>query len=87
MKLLEKIRALLNFKGQRAQMELAAAEVRGNKVFLHPADDPGHTFCVAASAVDIVIDPAAELTEDDFTVLDNRTYQAEILPGNPASSS
>lgn len=36
MKVLQRIRALFNFKGQRAEMELESAEVRGNKVFLPP---------------------------------------------------
>lgn len=71
MKLLQKIRAIFNFKGRKAEMELKAAEVRGNKVFLHPADDPDHTFCVSGKAIDILIDPSVALTEDDFTVLSN----------------
>lgn len=71
MKFLERIRAIFNFKGQRAEMELKSAEIRGNKVYLHPADDPDHTFCVSGKKIDILIDPAVELTEDDFFVIEN----------------
>lgn len=71
MKLMKKIRAIFNFKGKRAEMELTSAEIRGNKVFLHPADDPDHTFCVSGKSIDILIDPAVALTEEDFTVLSN----------------
>lgn len=71
MKFLKRIRAVFNFKGKRAEMELTAAEIRGNKVFMHPADDPDHTFCISGKAIDIVIDPTVALTENDFTVLSN----------------
>lgn len=72
MKILQKIRAIFNFKGMKAEMELKSAEVRGSKVFLHPVDDPDHTFCVSGKAIDILINPAIELREDDFMVLDNK---------------
>ena len=88
MKLLKKLRAIFNFKGQKAEMQLESAEIRGNKLFLHPADDPKHTFCVSGKAVDILIDPAVALTEDDFFIIDNEKVstlqkQMEIDPTSP----
>lgn len=88
MKFLERIRAIFNFKGHRAEMELKSAEIRGNKVYLHPADDPEHTFCVSGKKIDILIDPAVELTEDDFFVIENEKLtklhdQMEIDPQSP----
>ena len=88
MKFLERIRAIFNFNGQRAEMELKSAEIRGNKVYLHPADDPDHTFCVSGKKIDILIDPAVELTEDDFFVIENEKLtklrdQMEIDPQSP----
>ena len=88
MKIIERIRAIFNFKGQRAEMELKSAEIRGNKVYLHPADDPDHTFCVSGKKIDILIDPAVELTEDDFFVIENEKLtklhdQMEIDPQSP----
>ena len=88
MKFLEKIRAIFNFKGQRAEMELKSAEVRGNKIFLHPKDDPYHTFCVSGKAIDIVIDPSVEMTEDDFFVIENEklTTLEQQMEMDPAGS-
>ena len=88
MKFFQKLQAIFNFKGQRAAMELKSAEIRGDKVFLHSADDPNHTFCVSGKAIDILIDPAVALTEDDFFVIDNEKVsklqeQMEIDPTSP----
>ena len=88
MKLFEKLRAVFNFKGQKAEMQLESAEIRGNKVFLHPADDPDHTFCVSGKAIDILIAPEVALTEDDFFVIENQKLsklqeQMEIDPTSP----
>lgn len=74
MQFFKKLRAIFNFKGKRAEMELTSAEIRGDKVFLHPVDDPDHTFCVSGKAIDILINPAVELTEDDFRVIDNEKF-------------
>lgn len=88
MKFLERIRAIFNFKGQRAEMKLESAEIRGNRVYLHPADDPAHIFCVSGKAVDVLIDLSEELTEADFFVIENEKanklqQQMEIDPTSP----
>ena len=88
MRFFEKLRAIFNFKGQRAEMELRSAEIRGNKIYLHPANDPDHTFCVSGRAIDILIDPSAALTEDDFRVIENKKLDAlqkqmEVDPMEP----
>lgn len=57
MAILAKIRALFTHKEEPQEMRLAAAEIRGNKVFLHPADDADTTICIKASAVDLHINP------------------------------
>ena len=36
-------------EGRQVELALEAAEIRGNNVFLHPADDPEHTVCVRVS--------------------------------------
>lgn len=71
MRFFEKLRAIFNYKGRRAEMELKSAEIRGDKIFLHPVNDPDHTFCVSGKAIDILIDPSVALTEDDFRVIEN----------------
>ena len=72
MRFFEKLRAIFNYKGRRAEMELKSAEIRGDRIFLHPVNDPGHTFCVSGKAIDILIEPSVALTEDDFRVIENK---------------
>lgn len=88
MRFFERLRAIFNFKGQRAEMELKSAEIRGDKIFLHPVNDPDHTFCVSGKAIDILIDPSMALTEADFRVIENEKAarlqeQMEIDPTSP----
>ena len=87
MKLFETIRAIFNFRGKRAELELKSAEIRGDKVYMHPADDPDHTFCVSGKAIDILIDPSVALTEDDFLVIDNQKLnKLQATTDNDSSS-
>lgn len=72
MKIIQKIRALFNFNGKREQMELIAAEVVSDGVFLHPTDDSEHTFFVKTSGIDIIINPDSEIMENDIKILDNK---------------
>ena len=76
MRIFEKLRAIFNFKGRRAEMELKSAEIREDKIFLHPENDPDHTFCVSGRAIDILIDPSVSLTEDDFRIIENKKLDA-----------
>lgn len=88
MRFFEKLRAIFNYKGRRAEMELKSAEIRGNKIFLHPVNDPDHTFCVSGKAIDILIDPSVALTEDDFRVIENEklTKLQEQMEIDPTAS-
>ena len=87
MRFFEKLRAIFNYKGRRAEMELKSAEIRGDKIFLHPVNDPDHTFCVSSKAIDILIDPSVALTEDDFRVIENEklTRLQEQMAVNPTA--
>ena len=77
MKIISKIKAFFNFKGQRNEMELSAAEVRKDKIFLHPTDDPKHTFCMKFKEVGIIIDPDEEISEEDILVIDTEKIKTE----------
>lgn len=70
MKIIKKIVAFFKINGQPQQMELSSAEIRDKGVFLHPANDPKHTFFVQPESVDIILNPDDELSEEDFTVVD-----------------
>lgn len=75
MKIINKIRAFFTFKGEKQEMELSAAEVKENGVFLHPVDDPKHTFFVKSNSVDIFINPDREISENDIFTVDKETVK------------
>lgn len=77
MKLLNKIRAFFTFNGEKQQMELSGAEVKRNGVFLHPADDPTHTFFIKSNSVDILINQDGEVSEDDISVIDKEVAKVK----------
>ena len=68
-----KIKAFFNFKGKEIKMNLSSAEVNQEKVFLHPVDDPDHTYYMKTKSVHIFIDPEEELQEDDITIINRKT--------------
>lgn len=72
MKIIKKIFAYFTIKGEKQQMELAAAEIRQKGAFLHPAADPEHTFFVNFDSVGIIINPEGELKEDDIHTVDRK---------------
>ncbi len=73
MNIIKKIIAYFTIKGEKQQMELAAAEIRKSGVFLHPAADPKHTFFVETNSVDIILNPDGELDEDKIHTVDRET--------------
>ena len=77
MEILKKIRAFFHLQGRQVEMTLEAAEIRGNKVFLHPADDPEHTVCVKACAVDLYINPLAETPDEDVSMIDHKKRRTD----------
>lgn len=81
MKVINKIRAFFTLRGKQKQMELAAAEIRWNGVYLHPAEDLGHTYFVKTDEVDIIIKPGAEITEEDILI---RSHVVNVDPEDPA---
>ena len=79
MNVLAKIRALFTHKDEPKEMTLAAAEIRNNKVYLHPADDASTTICMKASSVDIHINPGTSLRDRDFLIFHSRNLQERKL--------
>jgi hypothetical protein len=74
-KMLRKIKALFNFKGELKEMVVDHAEIKKDCVYLHPADDPDHTFRIKTESVDILINPDGEVSEDDIFMMDNKKEQ------------
>ena len=75
MKIINRIKAFFNFKGESQEMKLSGAEVRSKGVFLHPIDDPEHIFFVKSNSVDIFINNNEEISEEDVTILDKETVK------------
>lgn len=72
MNILKKIKAVFTYRGKLQNMAVESAEIRGNEVFLHPADDPEHTVKIESSAVDILINPGAEVKDGEIFLLSNQ---------------
>lgn len=77
MKLFSKIKAFFSILGEKAEMEVSAAEVKQGRVFLHPVDDPDNTYCIKTTAVDIIINPHSDIREEDILIVP-RTNQTKI---------
>ena len=83
--ILSKIRAFFTFKGEAQEMVLSAAEVKKDKIFLHPADDPQHTYLVKTKTVDIFINPEEELSESDIEIFDTNIPRHKTNKKTPES--
>lgn len=86
MELLHKIRAFFSIKGKIQELYLSSAEIKKDKVFLHPVDDPLHTLCVKSKAVEIFINPEDEVLEENIDIIDtpknNSTDSKKKFPKN-----
>lgn len=71
MKILSKIRAFFTHNDEPKEINLSAAEIRGNKVFLHPLEDAETTICLKASEVDIHINPGTSIKDSAFFIFQN----------------
>lgn len=70
MKIISKIKALFRYRNQDAELTVSAAEIKKDKVFLHPLDDENHVICMKATAVDIIINPHENIREEDIQILE-----------------
>lgn len=77
MKIMTKIKAFFRWRNENAELEVSAAEVRQGKVFLHPADDEEHVYCMKADMVDIIINPHKEIREEDVQILKRKKAAVE----------
>ena len=79
---MQKIRAFFTFKGKKEEMELAAAEVNQEGVFLHPISDPEHVIFVKSNSVDITISSDGEIDESDIEIRDKKSSRNREPEGN-----
>ena len=79
MRILNRIKALFKFRGDPAELKVSKAEIKKGKVFLHPVDDPMRVVCIKSSAVDIVINPHADIQESDVQIIDLAGQKKEAI--------
>lgn len=77
MKLLSKIKAFFRYRGQDAELNVFAAEIKNGRVYLHPEEDKSKVYCIRSSAVEIYISPRENISEDDVEILDAKKKEDE----------
>lgn len=83
MKLLSKIKAFFRYRGQDAELDVSAAEIKNGRVYLHPEEDKSKVYCIRSSAVEIYISPRESISEDDVEILDTKKKEDEA-PSAPS---
>ena len=70
MSILSKIKAFFRFKGQPTEVEVSRAEIKKDRVFLHPVDDNDHVVAIKSSDVNILISPNVDLNDGDVQLFE-----------------
>ena len=86
MSILSKIKAFFRFKGQPTEVEVPRAEIKKDRVFLHPVDDNDHVVAIKSSDVNILISPNVDLNDGDVQVFE-RTKKEEQSENKSRKSS
>lgn len=90
MKVLQKIRAFFRYRNQAAELEVSSAEIKQDRVFLHPVNDPEHVYCIKSQNVGIYINQEKDLREEDIEILDVQAMKKareEKVPTNGDNNS
>ena len=86
MKLLAKMRALFTHSSNgETDIPFAAAEIRKNRVYLHPLDNPRKTIRIRASAVELKINPDDTVSESDVLTFRDPEKALAQKPGADAA--
>ena len=72
MKIQSKIKAFFRYRDEDAEMDVSAAEIRNGRVWLHPANDKDHVYCIRSNTVDIIISPTENIQEEDVEVRNSK---------------
>ena len=81
MKLLSKIKAFFQYRGQQAELDVSAAEIKNGRVYLHPKDNPSKVYCIRSNAVDILISPRENICEEDLEILEIKKPESAASSG------
>jgi len=72
MKIIKKLKALFFKDDQPITMDLAAAEIKEGKAFLHPKDDPNIIYRVKSDDIEVRLSKGKSLTDNDIIVIQKR---------------
>lgn len=81
MKLLSKIKAFFQYRGQQAELDASAAEIKNGRVYLHPKDNPSKVYCIRSNTVDILISPRENICEEDLEILEIKKPESAASSG------
>ena len=72
MKLFNKIKAFFQYRGQQAELDVSAAEIKNGRVYLHTEEEPPKVYCLRSNTVEIFISPCEDISEEDLEILDTK---------------
>ena len=72
MKLFNKIKAFFKYKGENAEVDASAVEIRNGYVYLHSVEDPKQIRRIRSHAVEIFINPNENISEDDLDFFETK---------------
>ena len=82
MKIIKKLKALF-FKDDRPiSLDLAAAEIKEGRAYLHPKEDRTITYLVKSDDIEVRLSKGKSLTDKDIMIIGKRK-KAEKEPGKP----
>lgn len=88
MRIMSKIKALFQFRGKAAELEVSSVEIKQGMVFLHPVNEPDRIVCIKSNAVDVVISPHEDIRERDVQIIDLAKRKKTVsIDGKKAQSS
>ena len=87
MKLLNRIKAFFNYKGQKAELDLKAAEIREGKTFLHPLDNDDVVYCIRTNDVNIFLNYESNIEDNDLTIIDKKEFDAKKQSENKSKEN
>ena len=77
MKIIKKLKALFFKDDQPITLDLAAAEIKEGKAFLHPKEDRDTTYLVKSDDIEIRLGKGKSLTDNDILVIKKRKQKED----------
>lgn len=79
MKFWTKIKSIFNVGGEGFVLNVKSAEIKLNKVFLHPEDNDEVIYMIKNQNVDILINNGESIPEEDFIVINKKRSENSVV--------